>query len=105
MPLLFVRTCNSDFHCRDEGSQYESPEDALAMGIEGAVDIARDEIQKGASTVAVEVCVEREDGKKVLRSVVSLSISPLSVEAESAKSENAASKRPIADGTKRATIA
>lgn len=61
------------------------------MGIEAAVGIARDEIQNGVSTAAVEVCVEREDGKKVLRSVVALSISPLSVEAEAARLEKAAS--------------
>lgn len=90
MPLFFVRTCNSDFHCLDGGSQYERPEDALAMGIEAAVGIARDEIQRGVPTAAVEICVEREDGEKILRSVVALSISPLSVEAEPAKSEKAA---------------
>ena len=92
MPLLFVRTCNSDFHYLDQGSEYERPEDALAMGIEGAVGIARDEIQRGSSTVAVEVCVERENGEKLLRSVVALSISPLSVEAEPSKLDKAASK-------------
>ena len=79
MPFLFIRICNSDFQSRDEGAHYESVEDALAFGVEGAVGVARDEVRSGASAAAVEVRVEGGGGETMLRSVVAISISPLSI--------------------------
>ena len=79
MPFLYIRTCNSDFHCVDDGADYARPEDALAAGVEGAVGIVSDEIKRGGNAAAVEICVEQEDGTRLLRSVVAISVSPLSV--------------------------
>lgn len=81
MPLFFIRTCNSEFESVDDGADYERAEDALSMGLESAVGIARDEIQDGATTAAVEISVEGEGGERVLRSVVAISISSLWVTA------------------------
>ena len=83
MPFLFIRTCDADFESVDDGAHYERAEDALAIGIEGAVGIARDEIQKGARTSAVEIRIEGADGAPVLRSVVAISIASLWVTAQS----------------------
>ena len=82
MPLLFIKTLNSTFQSRDDGIDYDRPEDALAAGVNGALEIARDELQGGRQSAAVDVCIEQEDGKVVLHSVVAISISPLLTGAE-----------------------
>ena len=85
MPFLHIRTCNSDFECVDDGAQYERAEDALTLGIDSAVSIVRDEVQQGRRTAAVEICVESESGEKVLRSVVAISVSALTIAAPSSQ--------------------
>lgn len=77
MPFLFIRTCNSDYGAIDEGGEYGSNEDALQMGVQSGVAIATDEIHRGERTAAVEVCVEDQGGKTVLRTVVTIAVSPL----------------------------
>lgn len=77
MPLLFIRATNSEFHSRDDGAEYDRPETALALGVQSAVAIAADEIDKGHCSAAIEVVVERDNGSPVLRSVVSISVAPL----------------------------
>lgn len=79
MPFLFIRTCNSDFGATDEGADYNTNEEALATGVQGAVAIATDEIHRGERTAAVEVCIEDQNGSAVLRTVVAISVSSLMV--------------------------
>ena len=80
MPLLFITTLNASFQSKDEGVDYDRPEDALSAGVNGALEIARDEIIQGKKNVAVDVCIEQEDGKVILRSIVAVSVSPLLTE-------------------------
>lgn len=87
MPFLFIRTCNSDFGGIDDGAEYGSPEDALAMGVRSAVGLAADEINAGERTAAVDVCIEDRSGQTVLRTVVAISVSPLIADPASAGSE------------------
>ena len=77
MPRLFIHATNSKFHSVDEGADYNLPEAALALGIQGAVTILFDELEQGERNAAVEVRIETEDGTPVLRSVVSISVSSL----------------------------
>ena len=77
MALLFIRAVNAEFISRDEGAEYSSPEVALAHGVRSAATLVADEIGNGRTSVAVEVCVEQEDGTALLRSIVSLSVAHL----------------------------
>jgi hypothetical protein len=77
MPKLFTHAINSEFRSRDDGNEYDLPEDALKPAIHSAATLALDEILKGKTNAAVEVRIERADGTAVLRSVVSLSVSSL----------------------------
>ena len=77
MPLLFIHATNADFRSRDDGTEYDGPEAALAIGVQSAVLMAADEIAQGRPSSAIEVSIEREDGSSILRSVVSISVSPL----------------------------
>jgi len=79
MPHFYIRTVNCDFVSRDQGADYARAEDALAIGVESAVSIGADEVIGGARSAAVEVRVEGSDGKAILRSVVAVSVSPLSI--------------------------
>lgn len=80
MPLFYVRTCNSDLETIDDGNSYVDAKDALAAGIDAAMNVAADEIRQGQPNSAVDVRVEDAGGKEQLRSVVALSVSPLLVE-------------------------
>ena len=80
MPLLFIHATNAEFDARDEGSEYDNPEAALEAGVRGALALATDEIVCGARNVAVEISVEQEDGTSMLRSVVTVTVSPLMAE-------------------------
>lgn len=77
MTRLFINARNAEFHSRDDGAEYERPEDALAFGVKSAMDIVADEIGRGERSAAVEISVERHDGTELLRSVVAVSVSPL----------------------------
>ena len=77
MPRYFIRVVNAAFESRDSGDEYERPEAALDAGIRCAAEIVADEIVEGRQTAAAQVCVEDEKGEVVMRSVVSLSASPL----------------------------
>lgn len=77
MPHYFIRALNADFTSRDAGSDYDQPGQALDKGVEAAVAIAADEVLRGQSNASVEVTIELADGAPVLRSVVTLSVSPL----------------------------
>ncbi len=77
MPRYSIRTTNSVFIGNDDEAVFDDPEDALMSGIQGAIEISADEIASGRPTSAVEVCVNDEDGRPLLRSVVALSVSPL----------------------------
>ena len=77
MPILFIRAVDSQFHFFDEGAEYHQPEAALASGVQSAMALAADEIAAGAQNAAIEISVEREDGTRILRSVVAVSVSTL----------------------------
>ncbi len=77
MPNLFIHVVNSEYASRDDGDDYTRPEDALAVGIRSATALVLDEINKGSANAAVEVRIEREDGFPLLRSLVSLSVTPV----------------------------
>ena len=77
MPRLFIHATNSKFQSLDEGADYDLPEAALALGVQGAVAILADEVRQGERNAAVEVSIEAEDGTQVLRSVVAISVSSL----------------------------
>lgn len=77
MPKLYIHAINCDFRSRDNGSEYEQPEDALRPAIESAAALAVDELHKGKTSAAIEVRIEQADGMPVLRSVVSLSVASL----------------------------
>lgn len=87
MPQYFIRVLNAAFESRDSGEEYERPEAALDAGIRCAAEIVADEILEGRQTAAAEVCVEDERGEIVMRSVVSLSASPLWVGDQTAPEE------------------
>ncbi len=77
MPLLFVHATNSTFFSCDEGSEYDQPADALAAGVRSAVALLADEVNQGERSAAIEISIQLEDGTQLLRSVVSVSVSPL----------------------------
>lgn len=77
MPIFFISTTNATFRSSDEGADYDLPEAALAVGVQGAVAILLDEIQQGERNMAVEVSIEAEDGTQVLRSIVAISVASL----------------------------
>ena len=77
MPLFFIHARNSEFNSRDDGAEYDHPEVALSAGIQIAVTLASEEIAGGKHNTAVEIVIERHDGIQVLRSVVTITVSPL----------------------------
>ena len=77
MLQLFIHATNSTFFSRDDGAQYERPEDALASGVRSAVALLADEINQGEQTAAVEISIRLEDGTQLLRSVVSVAVARL----------------------------
>ena len=77
MPKLFIHVTNQKFQSRDDGGEYDHAAAALALGVRGAVGIAAEEVVDGEPSAAVEISVETEDGTKVLRSIVVVSVSPL----------------------------
>ena len=77
MPLLFIHTRNSDYCARDDGAEFDTPQAALALGVQGALDLAASEIGQGRQSTAIVVNVEQEDGTRLLTSVVAVSVSPL----------------------------
>lgn len=77
MPLLFIHITDSEFFSYDEGVEYDQPADALAAGVRGAVALLADEINQGDCSAAIEISVQLKDGTQLLRSVVSVSVSPL----------------------------
>ena len=77
MPQLFIHATNGQFRSCDEGAEYDRPEAALALGVQGAIAIIADEVKGGERSAAVEISIEGEDGTQLLRSVVAISVSPL----------------------------
>ncbi|WP_458097838.1 DUF6894 family protein [Roseomonas sp. WA12] len=77
MPLLFIHAHDAEFASHDEGAEYDQPETAMAVGVDGAIAFLAGEISRGERNAAVEVSVERADGTQVLRSIVAVSVSPL----------------------------
>ena len=84
MPLFFIHARNSEFCARDDGVDHDTAEAALAAGVQSAIVMAGDEIGRGHRSAAVEVNVEREDGTRLLSSVVAVSVSPLMVSEQGA---------------------
>jgi hypothetical protein len=72
-----VRTLNSQFQTEAEFENFGTVEEVMAEGIKGAMAIAADEINGGSNSVSVEVIVEGEAGRSLLRSVLSVSVAPL----------------------------
>ena len=77
MPQYFIRLLNAEFESRDNGAQYDRAETAMDAGIRSAAEIVADEIAGGRRMAAAQVCVEDDKGEVVMRTVVSLSASPL----------------------------
>lgn len=77
MPKLYIHAINSGFRSRDDGREYDRPEDALTEAVLSAAALAVDEIHKGKTSTAIEVRVEKADGTPLLRSVVSMVVSAL----------------------------
>ena len=77
MPKLYIHAINSEFRSRDNGSDYDQPEDALPEAVRSAAALAVDEIHKGKTNAAIEVRIEQADGTPLLRSVLSMSVSAL----------------------------
>jgi hypothetical protein len=77
MPKFYIHAINSEFRSRDEGREYNQPENALIEAVRSAAALAVDEIHKGKMNAAVEVRIEQADGTPLLRSVVSMSVSTL----------------------------
>lgn len=80
MPLLFIHATNAEFDSRDDGVDYETPEQALAAGVQSAIGMVAEEVRTGGTSAAIEVCIEQEDGTPVRRSVVTLCVAPLFTE-------------------------
>ncbi|MGI4795718.1 MAG: DUF6894 family protein [Janthinobacterium lividum] len=77
MMLLFIHATDTEFFSCDEGAEYDQPADALAEGVRSAVALLADEINQGGRSAAIEISVQLEDGTQLLRSVVSVAVSPL----------------------------
>ena len=77
MPQFYIRVLNSDFESRDNRAEYDRPESAMDAGIRSAAEIVADEVAGGRATAAAQVCIEDDTGAVVMRTVVSLSTSPL----------------------------
>lgn len=80
MPFLYIRTCNSEIVARDEGCDYETNEAAMAQGVQSALGIVTDEILMGERSAAVDVCVEDQNGKTLLRTIVAVSTSLMMID-------------------------
>ena len=80
MPMFYIETRNAEVSSRDEGSNHDAAERALALGVEGALGIAVDEIQRGGRSASVLVNIEDADGTNLLSSVVSVCVAPLKVD-------------------------
>ena len=79
MPFLFIHVRNSDYCARDDGAEFDTPEAALALGVQGALAMASNEIGQGRHSTAIMVNVEQEDGTRLFTSVVAISVSSLMV--------------------------
>lgn len=77
MAFLFIRARGPTFRSSDLGAEYERPEAALALGLNGAVAMLTDDLRRGEANAAVEISVEAQDGTQVLCSVVTLSVCAL----------------------------
>ena len=77
MPLFFIQLRNSEYYARDDGAEHDSAEAALAAGVHSAMRIATDEIAGGCRSTAIEIAIERNDGTRLLNSVVAISVSPM----------------------------
>ena len=69
MQLLFIHATDAVSTSCDEGANYNSPEDALAVGVRGAVEILADDIKRGAHYATIEIGIKRGDGSQILRSL------------------------------------
>jgi hypothetical protein len=77
MSTLFIHAQDARCHSYDEGSEYDSPEAALAVGVRGAVAMLADEVSRGSSSSAVEISIRSKNGSQLLRSVITLIVSSL----------------------------
>ena len=77
MSLFFTQLRNSKYYARDDGTEHDTAEAALAAGVHSAMRLASDEIASGCRSAAIEITVERNDGKRLLHSVVAISVSPM----------------------------
>lgn len=77
MSKLYIHAISSEFSSRDDGIDYDQPEDALATAVQSAAAMALDEIYAGKTNAVIEVRIEHADGTTLLRSVVSMSVAAL----------------------------
>ncbi|WP_129586415.1 hypothetical protein [Sphingomonas montana] len=90
MPTFTVRTINHVFSAEAKFENQPTADDALPLGVHGAVLIAADELVKEEAVAAVEITVEDENCLMLRRSAVSVSVAPLSVGAVEERSWNSA---------------
>ena len=72
MSLFFTQLRNSEYYARDDGSEHDSAEAALAAGVHSAMRMATDEVAGGRRSAAIEITIERNDGTRLLSSVVAI---------------------------------
>ena len=77
MSLFFTQLRNSEYYARDDGSEHDSAEAALAAGVHSAMRMATDEVADGRCSAAIEITIEQNDGTRLLSSVVAISVSSM----------------------------
>ena len=82
MQRLFTHIRNSVFHACDDGAEYQEAEVALMQGVRSAAALMVDEINRGRTSAAIEVSIEKEDGTPILCSIVAVSVSRLALKAQ-----------------------
>lgn len=79
VPLFSIQLRNSAYYARDDAAEHDSAEAALAAGVHSAMRMLTDEIVGGCRNAAIDVVIERDDGTRLLNSVVAISVSSLIV--------------------------
>jgi hypothetical protein len=77
MPIFYIHATNSSFRSLGPPKEHESANAALRAGIRAGIEIAADEVRSGSPNAMVEVCIADVNNDVVLRSAVSVSVSPL----------------------------
>ena len=77
MPMFTIETTNADFKAMADEVAFDGVDDALAVGIRGAVKMAGDEVVSGVTAASVLVSINDAAGSPVRRAIVSISVSSM----------------------------